>query len=185
MRRFVVFSLVAAASTGPTVASVSLLPAQAAADSLRFPLGLATGQRIRRVDHATGVIRTIAGNRTEGSVGDGTPALEAPFKYFGAMIELDNGDLEFDEWAGVKLLRLDQREQRIRVLAGTGDNAAVDAEGSEPLKTRFGLLGGMVRDAQGRYYVVEPEPGRVTRIDLHRRRVETVVGPRRGSVPRQ
>jgi hypothetical protein len=29
------------------------------------------------------------------------------------MIELDNGDLVFDEWAGHMLLRLDQREQRI------------------------------------------------------------------------
>jgi sugar lactone lactonase YvrE len=45
------------------------------------------------------------------------------------------------------------------------------------------LLGGMVRDAQGRYYVVEPEPGRVTRIDLEKRHVETVVGPKRGSTP--
>jgi hypothetical protein len=37
----------------------------------------------------------------------------------------------------------------------------------------------MVRDSQGRYYVVEPQPGRVTRIDLEKRRVETVFGPKR------
>jgi hypothetical protein len=61
-------------------------------------IGDSFNQRIRRVDRATGVIRTIAGNGTEGFVADGTPALEAPFKYFGAMIELDNGDLVFDEW---------------------------------------------------------------------------------------
>jgi len=144
-------------------------------------IGDSFNQRIRRVDHTTGVIRTIAGNGTEGFVADGTPAPEAPFKYFGAMIELENGDLVFDEWAGHMLLRLDQREQRIRVLAGTQDSTATDAEGSDPVKTRFGLLGGMVRDSQGRYYVVEPEPGRVTRIDLEKRRVETVVGPKRGS----
>jgi hypothetical protein len=95
------------------------------------------------------VIRTVAGNGTEGFVADGTPALKAPFKYFGAMIELENGDLVFDEWAGHMLLRLDQREPRIRVLAGTQDSTARDAEGSDPLKTRFGLLGGMVRDSQG------------------------------------
>ncbi|HSE68715.1 MAG TPA: hypothetical protein VLB12_17110, partial [Gemmatimonadales bacterium] len=131
------------------------------------------------MDHTTGVIRTIAGNGTEGFVADGTPALEAPFKYFGAMIELENGDLVVDEWAGHMLLRLDQRERRIRVLTGTLDSTLVDAEGSDPLKTRFGLFGGRVRDSQGRYYVVEPEPGRVTRIDLEKRRVETVLGPKR------
>jgi|GEM_PF-986408 hypothetical protein len=37
----------------------------------------------------------------------------------------------------------------------------------------------MVRDSQGRYYVVEPEAGRVTRIDLEKGRVETVFGPKR------
>jgi hypothetical protein len=95
-------------------------------------IGDSFNQRIRRVDHTTGVIRTIAGNGTEDFVADGTPALQAPFKYFGAMIELENGDLVFDEWAGHMLLRLDQREQRIRVLAGTQDSTATDAEGSDP-----------------------------------------------------
>jgi streptogramin lyase len=37
------------------------------------------GNRIRRVDHATGVIRTVAGTGAKGYTGDGGSALQATF----------------------------------------------------------------------------------------------------------
>lgn len=139
-------------------------------------IGDSFNQRIRRVDQVTGNIRTIAGRGERGSVEDGTPALEARFEYFGDILELDNGDLLFTEWVSGRLLRLDLKNGRVRVLAGTTDPTAPEDDGFDPRATRFGSLAGLALDDEGRVLVVAADAGVVRRIDLRAGRVETVVG---------
>jgi len=139
-------------------------------------IGDSFNQRIRIVEHGPGAIHTIAGNGELGIAPDSTPALEAPFSYFGAMLELPGGDLLFTEWVGGRVLRLDRNRGLVRVIAGTARDDAPTADGHDPRDTRFGPLAGLAIDAQGRLLVVAAEQGAVRRIDLTRGVVETVVG---------
>lgn len=142
-------------------------------------IGDSFNQRIRRVSRVTGIIRTIAGRGERGTAEDGTPALEAPFEYFGDIVELDDGDLLFTEWVSGRLLLLDAETGTVRVLAGTTDAAAPQGDGFDPRATRFGSLAGLALDDRGRVLVVDADNGLVRRIDLQAARVETVVGRQR------
>lgn len=139
-------------------------------------IGDSFNQRIRRVSRDDGTIRTIAGNGERGTAEDGTPSLEAPFQYFGDIVELDDGDLLLTEWLSGRLLLLDMNHATIRVLAGTTDPAPPDEDGLDPRATRFGSLAGLALDAEGRVLVAAADAGVVRRIDLRAGRVETVVG---------
>lgn len=141
-------------------------------------IGDSFNQRIRIVDHDTGAIRTIAGNGERGVATDGTPALDAPFSYFGEILELADGDLLFTEWVSGRVLRLDREEAVIHVVAGSADDAAPAADGHRPLDTKFGPLAGLAIDREGRLLVVAAEQHAVRRIDLRRGLVETVIGQR-------
>ena len=146
------------------------------ADNGDLIIGDSFNQRIRRVSLSSGIIRTIAGRGERGSAEDGTPALKAPFEYFGDIVELDGGDLMFTEWVSGRLLLLDRENGSIRVLAGTTDPAALEHDGLDPRATRFGSLAGLAVDANGRVLVAAAEAGVVRRIDLRAGRVETVIG---------
>jgi hypothetical protein len=139
-------------------------------------IGDSFNQRIRRVRRADGTIRTVAGRGERGTAADGTPALEAPFEYFGDIIELPDGDLLFTEWVSGRLLLLDSDAGTVRVLAGTTDPSAPASDGFDPRATRFGSLAGLAVDDAGRVLVAAADAGVVRRIDLQARRVETVVG---------
>lgn len=139
-------------------------------------IGDSFNQRIRRVSAATGIIRTIAGRGERGSAEDGTPALEAPFEYFGNIRELEDGNLLFTEWSSGRLLLLDMEDHSVRVLAGTTDTEAPEGDGFDPRATRFRSLADFALDDRGRVLVAAAAAGLVRRIDLQERQVETVVG---------
>src|SRR6202011_2399609 len=80
------------------------------------------GCRIRKVNAATGVITTVAGNGTVGYSGDGGPATNAEFQYPGG-VGIDS--------AG-NLYIADQRNNRIRkVSAATGIITTVAGSGTQ------------------------------------------------------
>ncbi len=76
--------------------------------------------RIRRVDAASGIITTVAGNGSKGFSGDGGPATEAAMdEPYGLVID-QNGNLYFVD-------RLNRRVRRVD--AGTGEIATVAGNG--------------------------------------------------------
>jgi sugar lactone lactonase YvrE len=138
-------------------------------------IGDSFNQRIRRVDHATGRIRTIAGNGQTGTAEDGDEALTAPLNYFGEIIEMPNGDLFFTEWGNGRLMKLETSSGRLRVLAGTPNETEV-VEGNPLLSTYLGGLADFAIDHQGRVVVAAAAVGLVRRIDLRAGRIETLAG---------
>ena len=100
--------------------------------SLRFPVGVAVdgsgnlyiadqaNRRIRRVDAATGVITTVAGNGEDGFSGDGGPATDASLSSFWGVAVDDSGNLYIADMGNHRVRRVDAAGGVINTVAGKG-----------------------------------------------------------------
>jgi sugar lactone lactonase YvrE len=102
--------------------------------------------RVRRVDAATGVITTFAGNGTAGSAGDDGPALDAELNDPRFVTVDGAGNLFISETAGGRIRRVDAQ--------GVITTVAADLL----------VPGGIAFDTAGDLYVVEVARNRVLRI---------------------
>lgn len=130
----------------------------AAAARLAGPFGLAIagngdiyvsenlGHRVRRIDAATGLISTVAGNGSQGSTGDGGPATAASLDQPGLIDLAPNGDLYITTTTvGRQVRRVDGQTGVITTFAGTGSQGsgtgdggpAVDAHLKAPVGVKF------------------------------------------------
>ncbi|HMF14206.1 MAG TPA: hypothetical protein VKE94_17945, partial [Gemmataceae bacterium] len=75
---------------------------------------------IRKIDGATGVISTVAGNGTKGYGGDGGLAVKATTNEPYAVAVADNGDLYIVDRLNAVIRRVDGRTGIIATVAGTG-----------------------------------------------------------------
>jgi len=139
---------------GPAKRAWLLNPLDVAANSAGLYIADTANQRVRFVDSSTGVIKTVAGNGTEGFSGDGGPALTASLS--------DPSGVAVDA-ANTKLYIADVGNRRIRVVtlatgvlttvAGTGDGTALPYDASlTGLQTPLSRLGALALDSQGRVY---------------------------------
>ncbi|MGI9119568.1 MAG: right-handed parallel beta-helix repeat-containing protein [Acidimicrobiales bacterium] len=136
------------------------------------------GNRVRRVDAATGIITTVAGTGAFGFSGDGGPATEAVFAS-PVRVALDN--------SGTFLYIVDQQNLRIRVVdlstgiittfAGNGEGgfgAPVSGDGGPATEA---VLGGPLDvdvDSAGNVFIAAE--GRVRRVDATTCIITTVAG---------
>lgn len=118
------------------------------------------GYRVRRVDAATGIITTYAGNGEEGFSGDGGPASESPVEPYALAVD----------GAGNLLLSDLEDEPRIRrVEAGTGTLTTVAGDVGDVL--------GLDVDAAGNLFLADVFPYEaVRRVDAVTGAVTTIAG---------
>ena len=79
--------------------------------------------RIRMIDHATGLIHTVAGSGVPGdndTVGDGGPATEAFLNMPSDVVIGPNGDLYIADMHHQRVRRIDARTRLIFTVAGNG-----------------------------------------------------------------
>lgn len=133
-------------------------------------------QRIRRWDPGTGIITTIAGTGQEGQVADGTPAMDASFRFFGSMIIDRNGDLVFTS-LDHRILKLDRRANTIRVIAGTG-TAGSGGDNGPARSAQFNAPYGLAMAPNGDLIVADAGNSRVRRIDAATGTIRTIAGAR-------
>jgi len=80
--------------------------------------------RVRRVDAATGIITTMAGNGVAGWAGDGGPAVNGSLHYpMGLAFDLA-GNLYIADAANYRIRREDAATAMLTTIAGTGVNGA-------------------------------------------------------------
>lgn len=140
-------------------------------------VGDSFNHRIRRVDHRTGVITTLAGTGRMGGSGDGGPATAASLTYSGGLLLDGRGGLLYTDQATHRVRRIDLETGLIRTVAGTGQ-WDFGGDGGPPLEAAFHLPGAMALDPERALLVVDKWNGRVRRIDLAADRVETLAGAR-------
>jgi sugar lactone lactonase YvrE len=134
--------------------------------------------RVRRVDHASGVITTVAGNGTKGFSGDGGPATSAELQApTGAAVD-KSGNLFIADSFNNRIRRVDKTTGIITTVAGGGtccfwirekDGLAVNAGLDRP--------SAILVDASGNLFIAEPLLyNRVRRVDHASGIISTVAG---------
>ena len=135
-------------------------------------------QRIRRLDLATGVITTFAGNGAKERTGDGLPATEASILGARAICMDGAGNTYIAEREG-NGIRMVDGEGIMHTLAGTGE-FGYDGDGGPALAATWGAPKAIRCDHAGNLLVVDTENHAIRRIDAGSGLVTTIAGGRRG-----
>jgi sugar lactone lactonase YvrE len=151
--------------------------------SLNWPYGVAldgkgnifigdeNNKRVRRIDGATGIITTVAGNGQSAFRGEGEAATSASLNPGGVAVDR-HGDLFIADAADHRILRVDARSGTLTTVAGGGDGGdhgpATDAILIAPA--------GIATDQYGNVFIAEPNGGRVRRVDAATGIITNVAG---------
>ncbi|HXH89969.1 MAG TPA: hypothetical protein VNN25_00195 [Thermoanaerobaculia bacterium] len=191
---------------------------QATAAALNYPRGLTidgTGnvyiadtanQRIRRIDAATNMISTVAGNGTVGDSGDGGAALSAALNYPSSVAVDSSGNFYIADADNARVRRVDGASKIITIVptaplsysigvavdtrgalyvtdAGKGSVLTIDAivaggsgDGMPATAATLSLPRGLAVDATGSLYIADRFHHRIRRVDATTRIITTVAG---------
>jgi serine/threonine-protein kinase len=131
-----------------------------------------SGQRVRRVDVATGTISTFAGTGVEGYTGDGGPATAAQLQGPVAVAVAPSGDVFIAE--GVGRIRRVDTSGVITTYAGLGHQAS-SGDGGPATAAEIDRPHGLTVGPDGAVYVADTYGGRIRRIDPATRTISSVV----------
>jgi sugar lactone lactonase YvrE len=162
---------------GPATAAQLNGPGAVATASGYLYVSEGTGNRVRRVDLATGIITTFAGTGVAGSGGDGGPATAAQLNFGGGGgggIAIASGYLYVAEGAGNRVRRVDLETGTITTFAGTG-GAGSGGDGGQATAAQLNLPGGLAVGS-GNLYIADVNNHRVRRIDLATGTITTFAG---------
>lgn len=159
---------------GPATKATFDYVMRAALDPARDALYVADlkNLRIRRIDLASGIVTTIAGNGQKGVPADGSLAVESPLVDPRSVAVTDDGVVYVLERAG-HALRVVTPDGRIRTVAGTG------AEGigaGRALHSAMRFPKDLAIDSEGRVYIADDRNHRVCRFDPATGMIEAVLG---------
>jgi sugar lactone lactonase YvrE len=131
--------------------------------------------RVRRVDHATGLIWTVAGTGERGFSGDGGPATQAEL-HFPEGITIDAaGNLFVSDTVNRRIRRVDARTGVIDTYAGVG-TVGVSPEGTPAEAAHFLRLARIAVDRAGNLYVADSPTHRLLMVAADKRQVRTFAG---------
>jgi sugar lactone lactonase YvrE len=127
--------------------------------------------RVRRVDSATGVITTVAGNGTAGFSGDGGLATQAMLSMpVGVLIDA-TGNLIISDSNNNRLRKVDLSTGKISTIVGTGVSGFNDGPA---LSVQLASPQGLAKDAAGNIFICEYTNRRIRKFNGNT--VSTVVG---------
>ena len=132
--------------------------------------------RIRKVDVATGIVTTVAGNGTTGFSGDGGPATAAQINKTTAICFDSCGNMYFSDENNQRVRRIDANTGIITTIAGNG-TAGFSGDGGPASAAEFNHPTGVAMDKYGSLYVADYYNNRVRRIaDVACNYARTAVG---------
>jgi len=131
--------------------------------------------KIRRVDLSTGLISTVAGNGTNGRGVDQAPALEATIGTPYALAVDTNGDLYLVDQKTPVVHKLDAKDGRVSVVAGTGIKG-YSGDGGPGTLAMLREPNDCCLDGRGGLLIADVADWRVRRLDLKTGRISTFAG---------
>jgi sugar lactone lactonase YvrE len=143
---------------GPATSAELFQPFGIALDGHNLYIADSENNRIRRVDAATGIITTVAGNGTAGGSGDGGPATSAELQFPSGVAVDSSGDLFI----------LDNENGRIREVSATNGDITTILSGLS-----VGGAEGIAVDNTGHLFVAA---GTLQEIDLATNQAVTIPG---------
>ena len=164
---------------GGPATQASLIPGALATDT-RGNLFVTDGNRIRRVDFASGIITTFAGGSSPSSgVGDGGPATQASLAGPTGLFAVGTGN---NKWPAGTLFIADGTRVRmvaptgiITTVAGNGSSTAFGGDGGPATGAGLGAFG-VVVDQAGAIYISDQANNRIRRVDPVTGIITTVAG---------
>lgn len=130
--------------------------------------------RIRKVDAATGIITTIAGNGVNGFAGDGGPAVNASISTPRALAVDRNDNIYFVDKANHRIRKITLASGIITTVAGNGANS-YSGDGGPAINASFAGISGLALDKNGNIYIADMS-SRVRKVNAGTGIITTVVG---------
>jgi sugar lactone lactonase YvrE len=141
----------------------------------------AAGDRIRRVDAATGRITTLAGGGIPADLlGDGGPALAAMLHAPHGVALDAAGNLLIADTSKDRVRRVDAKSRVISTIAGT-EQGRYSGDGGAAIAAALNEPYGVAVDASGNVYVADRENNRVRRVDGRTGQIATFAGTGRAA----
>ena len=131
--------------------------------------------RVRKVNVATGVITTFAGNGTQGFSGDGGQATSAELTA-PADVTFDSvGNLYITDYTGCRIRKVAAGTGIITTVAGNG-TCAYAGDGGAATSAELKFPDGVVIDSVGNLYITDQQNNRVRKVDATTGIITTVAG---------
>jgi hypothetical protein len=130
-------------------------------------------RRVRRIDQATGVVTTIAGNGQKGVPADGAVATEAPLVDPRAAVGAADGVYILER--GGHALRFVSRDGKIKTVAGTG-KAGLSGDGGPGIQATMNGPKHLCMDRDGTVLIADAENHVIRRYDPRTGIISRVAG---------
>jgi sugar lactone lactonase YvrE len=131
--------------------------------------------RIRRVDAATGIISTVAGNGNSGFSGDGGPATDAEIDGNVGLTLDAFGDIYFADVADYRVRRVDGETGIITTVAGTGTKG-FNGDGGPATKAELSDPFTVLLDAAGNLLIADEGNSRIRKVSASTGNITTIAG---------
>jgi sugar lactone lactonase YvrE/pimeloyl-ACP methyl ester carboxylesterase len=161
---------------GPASSAQLNGPTHLTFDGVRnFYITDAGNARVRKVDAATRVITTVAGNGTPGFSGDGGPAINAQLNFPDAIALDGSGNLYIGDASNNRVRKVTLTTGVITTVAGNG-TPGYGGDGGLATNAELQFPSRAVLDGAGNLYIADLQNNRVRRVDATTGVIVTVAG---------
>ena len=162
---------------------------QATASELWYPLSVALdasgnifiadnfNNRIRKVDHSTGLISTLSGDGTAAYNGDGIPATSAEVNEPSGVTTDTYGNVFIADYANQRIRKIDYSTGFISTVAGTGV-LGYNGDGIQATAAELAYPYNMAIDGQGTIFIADYDGEAIRKVDYATGIISAVAGNR-------